>query len=90
MESEESNIRREALRRALTVLDDRERQIFDARRLLDPPRTLDELASKFGISRERSGRSKIAPFERCRGQRVERCRGRDILGRAERTPFTVN
>ena len=53
VESEESKIRGEALRRALTVLDDRERQIFDARRLLDLPRTLDELASKFGISRER-------------------------------------
>ena len=52
-ESEESEIRREALRVALRVLDDRERQIFEGRRLFDPPRTLEELATRFGISRER-------------------------------------
>ena len=38
---------------ALRVLDDRERQIFEGRRLFDPPRTLEELATRFGISRER-------------------------------------
>jgi RNA polymerase sigma-32 factor len=52
-ESDESEIRREALRVALRVLDDRERQIFEGRRLFDPPRTLEELATRFGISRER-------------------------------------
>ena len=52
-ESDESEIRREALRVALKVLDDRELQIFEGRRLFDPPRTLEELATRFGISRER-------------------------------------
>ena len=52
-ESEESETRRKALRLALTVLDDRERQIFEARRLVDPPLTLEELATKFCVSRER-------------------------------------
>ena len=52
-ESDELEIRREALRVALEVLDDRDLQIFEGRRLFDPPRTLEELATRFGISRER-------------------------------------
>lgn len=52
-ESEESEIRRKSLRGALGVLDDRERQIFEGRWLFDPPRTLEDLATKFRISRER-------------------------------------
>jgi len=52
-ESEEYQTRRTALGRALTVLDDRERHIFESRRLVDPPLTLERLAMKFRISRER-------------------------------------
>ena len=52
-ENDESEIRREALRVALRVLDDRELQIFEGRRFFDPPRTLEELGTRFGISRER-------------------------------------
>jgi RNA polymerase sigma-32 factor len=35
------------------VLNDRERRIFEARRLTDEPVTLEELADEFGVSRER-------------------------------------
>jgi RNA polymerase sigma-32 factor len=52
-ESEESETRRAALGLALTVLSDRERYILKARRLRDPPLTLEELADEFSISRER-------------------------------------
>jgi RNA polymerase sigma-32 factor len=40
-ESDELETRKKALEAALTVLDGRERQIFEARRLIDPPRPLD-------------------------------------------------
>src|SRR5260370_164152 len=53
VESEESDNRRKALGEALTVLNDRERRIFEARRLADDPITLEELADEFGVSRER-------------------------------------
>jgi RNA polymerase sigma-32 factor len=36
-----------------SVLNDRERRIFEARRLADDAITLEELASEFGLSRER-------------------------------------
>jgi len=52
-ERQEADIRRKALNQALMALDRRERQILEARRLTDWPLTLDELATKFLISRER-------------------------------------
>jgi RNA polymerase sigma-32 factor len=52
-ESEEADNRRKALGDALSVLNDRERRIFEARRLADDAITLEELAAEFGVSRER-------------------------------------
>src|ERR1700752_5200939 len=49
-DSEESDNRHKALVSALDVLNDRERRIFEARRLAADPITLEELASKFGVS----------------------------------------
>ena len=51
--SEEADNRRKALGEALSVLNDRERRIFEARRLADDPITLEDLAEEFGVSRER-------------------------------------
>src|SRR5437879_4428187 len=50
--SEEFDNRRRALASALSVLNDRERRIFQARRLSDDPITLDGLTKEFGVSRE--------------------------------------
>ena len=49
---------------ALTVLDDRERHILEARRLIDPPLTLDELAIEFRISRERVRQIEASAFQK--------------------------
>ena len=40
-------------RTALSVLNPRERRIFEARRLAEDPITLEELSTEFGVSRER-------------------------------------
>src|SRR2546427_8584686 len=53
VEDEESDNRQKALGEALSVLNDRERRIFEARRLADDPITLEDLAAEFGVSRER-------------------------------------
>ena len=45
--------RRAMLGKALDVLNERERRIFQARRLSEDPITLEDLSSEFGISRER-------------------------------------
>jgi RNA polymerase sigma-32 factor len=56
--------RRAALGHALTVLNDRERRIFEARRLSDDPVTLEELAAEFGVSRERVRQIEVRAFEK--------------------------
>jgi RNA polymerase sigma-32 factor len=63
-ESEESDNRRKALGEALTVLDKRERRIFEARRLLDDAITLGDLAAEFGVSRERVRQIETRAFEK--------------------------
>ena len=62
--SEELDNRRKALGQALSVLNDRERRIFEARRLADDPITLEELASEFGVSRERVRQIEVRAFEK--------------------------
>ena len=63
-ESEEADNRRKALREALTVLNERERRIFEARRLADDPITLEDLADEFGVSRERVRQIEVRAFEK--------------------------
>jgi RNA polymerase sigma-32 factor len=63
-ETEELDNRRKALGAALGVLNDRERRIFEARRLVDEPITLEELADEFGVSRERVRQIEVRAFEK--------------------------
>ena len=64
VEQEESSNRLGALRMALNVLNDRERQIFEARRLVDEPITLEDLSERFGVSRERVRQIEVRAFEK--------------------------
>ncbi len=63
-ESEELDNRRTALSDALAVLNERERRIFEARRLTDEPVTLEDLAAEFGVSRERVRQIEVRAFEK--------------------------
>ncbi len=63
-EHEELDNRRKALSQALDVLNERERRIFEARRLADDPITLEELAEEFGVSRERVRQIEVRAFEK--------------------------
>jgi RNA polymerase sigma-32 factor len=63
-ESEEFSMRADLLKNALGKLTDRERRIFEARRLRDEPLTLEELSSEFGVSRERIRQIEVRAFEK--------------------------
>ncbi len=63
-DAEESDNRHAALRSALGVLNERERRIFEARRLRDEPLTLEELSEQFGVSRERVRQIEVRAFEK--------------------------
>jgi RNA polymerase sigma-32 factor len=62
--SEELDNRKKALTDALSVLNDRERRIFEARRLAEEPITLEDLAAEFQVSRERVRQIEVRAFEK--------------------------
>jgi RNA polymerase sigma-32 factor len=63
-DKEEADNRHQLLVDAMGVLNDRERRIFEARRLADDPITLEELSGEFGVSRERVRQIEVRAFEK--------------------------
>ena len=61
---DEFDNRRKALSDALGVLNERDRRIFEGRRLAEDPITLAELAGEFGLSRERVRQIEVRAFEK--------------------------
>ena len=64
IEQDELDTRRAMLKRAMGVLNDRERRIFEARRLSEDPVTLEDLSTEFDISRERVRQIEVRAFEK--------------------------
>ena len=64
VESEELDRRRSYLADALATLNDRERRIFEARRLSEDTITLEDLSVEFGVSRERIRQIEVRAFEK--------------------------
>jgi RNA polymerase sigma-32 factor len=64
IEQDELDNRRTMLSGAMSVLNDRERRIFEARRLAEDPLTLEELSAEFDISRERVRQIEVRAFEK--------------------------
>jgi RNA polymerase sigma-32 factor len=63
-DTEELDNRKKALTDALGVLNERERRIFEARRLAEEPITLEDLAAEFQVSRERVRQIEVRAFEK--------------------------
>ncbi len=63
-ESEEHEQRRGMLHDALKDLNERERRVFEARRLSEDPLTLEQLSTEFGVSRERIRQIEVRAFEK--------------------------
>ncbi|MCV0426280.1 MAG: RNA polymerase sigma factor RpoH [Roseibium sp.] len=61
---EELDMRRKLLSDAMDVLNERERRIFEARRLSEDPMTLEDLSGEFGVSRERVRQIEVRAFEK--------------------------
>jgi RNA polymerase sigma-32 factor len=66
VEQDEKEYQHTALIAAIDVLNDRERRIFEARHLVDEPLTLEQLAAKFNVSRERVRQIEVRAFEKVR------------------------
>ena len=63
-EAEEANYRHELLNEAMQSLNERERHILTDRRLVDEPKTLEELSQVYKVSRERVRQIEVRAFEK--------------------------
>ncbi|PTS86801.1 MULTISPECIES: RNA polymerase sigma factor RpoH [unclassified Caulobacter] len=63
-ENEEKSLRMGLLEEAMVELTDRERHILTERRLKDDPTTLEDLATHYGVSRERVRQIEVRAFEK--------------------------
>jgi RNA polymerase sigma-32 factor len=77
-ETEELDQRRSMLRKAMDVLNERERRIFQARRLVDEPVTLEDLSAEFGVSRERVRQIEVRAFEKVQEAVQAMARGQNL------------
>ena len=66
IEQDNRDYRHKALIAAIGVLNDRERRIFEARHLVDEPPTLEDLAARFNVSRERIRQIDASAFQKVR------------------------
>ncbi|OXT02626.1 RNA polymerase factor sigma-32 [Notoacmeibacter marinus] len=68
LEQDQLETRRAMLSDAMDILNDREKRIFQARRLSEDPITLEELSGEFGVSRERVRQIEVRAFEKVQEQ----------------------
>ncbi|EIZ84313.1 MULTISPECIES: RNA polymerase sigma factor RpoH [Methylobacterium] len=79
---QEGQNRLSALRDALSVLNPRERRIFEARRLAEDPITLEDLSGEFGVSRERVRQIEVRAFEKVSAAVRDEIARRETVGAA--------
>jgi len=63
-EAQEGDMRHMMLSEALDSLNDREKHILTERRLIDEPKTLEELSQVYSVSRERVRQIEVRAFEK--------------------------
>ncbi len=78
-EADELSARREILETSMEVLNERERDILQKRRLRDEPLTLEDLSSEYNVSRERIRQIEVRAFEKLQERMTELARERGML-----------
>ena len=63
-DAEEASVRHDLLLEAMGGLNDREREILTERRLIEDPKTLEELSQVYHVSRERVRQIEVRAFEK--------------------------
>ena len=81
-EREELEARRELLTDAMSVLNERERDILVQRRLSETPVTLEDLSEDYKVSRERIRQIEVRAFEKLQARMRELARGKGMLAQA--------
>ena len=78
-ETEELDTRRQMLIAAMDVLNDREKDILIERRLRDDPMTLEDLSTRYEVSRERIRQIEVRAFEKLQDRMRELARDQGIV-----------
>jgi RNA polymerase sigma-32 factor len=76
---DEMSVRRDMLAEAMSVLNDREKDIITQRRLHDQPVTLEELSSQYDVSRERIRQIEVRAFEKLQNRMRELAQEKGLL-----------
>ena len=78
-QNQELSERKDLLYQSMDILNDREREIINARKLSDEPVTLDELSKKYKISRERIRQIENKAFEKIQKYMLNAAKSKNLL-----------
>ena len=78
-QKQEYEDKKELLNDAMKILNDREKEIINARRLSENPKTLEELSKKFKISRERIRQIETKAFEKLQKSMINASKSKNLL-----------
>ncbi len=78
-QQQEYDDKKELLKSAMQILNDREKEIIEARRLSESPKTLEELSKKYKISRERIRQIETKAFEKLQKSMINASKSKNLL-----------
>jgi RNA polymerase sigma-32 factor len=78
-EKDELDARRALLVQAMSVLNDREKDVLMQRRLSEDPVTLEDLSESYGVSRERIRQIEVRAFEKLQAKMRELAKGKGMV-----------
>ena len=78
-QKQEYDDKKELLNDAMKILNEREREIINARRLSENPKTLEELSKKYKISRERIRQIETKAFEKLQKSMINASKSKNLL-----------
>ena len=78
-QKQELNEKKSLLHQSIKILNDREREIIEERKLSENPKTLDELSKKYKISRERIRQIETKAFEKLQKSMINASKSKNLL-----------
>jgi RNA polymerase sigma-32 factor len=78
-QKQEYDDKKELLDSAMKILNEREKEIIIARRLLEEPKTLEDLSKKYRISRERIRQIETKAFEKLQKSMINASKSKNLL-----------
>ncbi len=78
-QKQEYDDKKELLKSAMEILNDREKEIITARRLTENPITLEDLSKRFKISRERIRQIETKAFEKLQKSMINASKSKNLL-----------